>query len=299
MNMIVSGGRGFIGSHLVPALQAAGHTVAVWSRTPEEEKRAGVRAFAWDPATGPPSAESLAGVDAVINLAGEPVAHKWSDEVKKKIRESRVVGTRNLVGAMGAAGVKVLVCSSATGFYGDRGDEELTEESAPGNSFLSGVCKEWEAEAERATALGVRVVRVRTGMVLGSGGGALARLVTAFKTKMGGKLGSGAQWMPWIHMADLTGLYRYCAEREVSGAFNGTSPNPVRNETFTEALGDALGEPTKMTIPEFALKMMFGEMSEVMLASQRVLPVATLAAGFTYQFPEVGAAVRNALEGAK
>lgn len=296
MNIIVSGGRGFIGSHLVPALQSAGHTVSVWSRTPEQEKRPGVRAFHWDPVAGTPSAESLAGVDAVINLAGEPVAHKWSDDVKKKIRESRVLGTRHLVDAMATAGVKVLVCSSATGYYGDRGDEELTEQSAPGNSFLSGVCREWEAEADRASAFGVRVSRIRTGMVLGSGGGALARLVTAFKTKMGGKLGSGTQWMAWIHMADLTGLYRFCAERDVSGVFNGTAPNPVRNETFTEALGEAMGEPTKISIPEFALKMMFGEMSEVMLASQRVLPVAAQAAGYEFQFPEVGAAVKNALE---
>jgi uncharacterized protein (TIGR01777 family) len=286
MKIMISGGRGFIGSHLVTALQQAGHTVSVWSRTAD---------VVWDPVAGVPPAESLVGVDAVINLAGEPVAHRWTDDSKKKIRDSRVLGTRHLVQGLQGTAVKVLVNSSATGYYGDRGEEELTEQSAPGASFLSGVCTEWEAEADEAAKLGIRVVKVRTGMVLGAGGGALARLVTAFKTKMGGKLGSGTQWMPWIHMADLTGIFRFAAEGDVSGVLNGTAPNAVRNEAFTEALGEAMGEPAKMTIPEFALKMMFGEMSEVMLASQRVAPEATLASGYQFQFSEVGAAVRDAL----
>lgn len=295
MNIIVSGGRGFIGSHLVPALQSAGHAVSIWSRTPDSAAK--VRTHVWDPVIGPPPVESLEGIDVVINLAGEPVAHRWSDELKKKIRDSRVLGTRHLVEGLERAAVKpkVLVNSSATGYYGDRGEETLTEQSAAGKSFLSGVCVEWEAEADRAATLGMRVVKVRTGMVLASGGGALARLVTAFKTKMGGKLGSGAQWMAWIHMADLIGIFRYAAEHEVSGVMNGTAPHPVRNDAFTEALGEALGEPSKISIPEFALKMMFGEMAEVMLSSQKVIPDATEAAGYAFQFPEIGPAMRNAL----
>jgi uncharacterized protein (TIGR01777 family) len=293
MKITVSGGRGFIGSHLVAALQEAGHAVSVLSRTANNSGN--VPTFVWDPGAGLPPAESLAGADAVINLAGEPVAHRWTDEVKKKIRDSRVLGTRHLVEGMGQAAVKVLVSASATGYYGDRGEEELTEQSARGDSFLSGVCEEWEAAADGAAKLGIRVVKLRTGMVLGAGGGALARLVTAFKTKMGGKLGSGTQWMPWIHMADLTGIFRFAAEGEISGVLNGTAPNAVRNDAFTDALGEALGEPTKISIPEFALKMMFGEMSEVMLASQHVIPENTLASGYQFQFSEVGAAVRSAL----
>jgi uncharacterized protein (TIGR01777 family) len=293
MKIMISGGRGFIGSHLVTALQEAGHSVSVWSRTADGSGK--VPAFVWDPVAGVPPAESLAGVDAVINLAGEPVAHRWTDDLKKKIHDSRVLGTRNLVRGLEGTSVKVLVNSSATGYYGDRGEEQLTEQSAPGTGFLSGVCTEWEAAADEAGKLGVRVVKVRTGMVLGANGGALARLVTAFKTKMGGKLGSGTQWMPWIHMSDLTGIFRFAAEGKVSGVLNGTAPNAVRNEEFTEALGEAMDEPTKLSIPEFALKMMFGEMSEVMLASQHVMPEATLASGYQFQFSEVGAAVRNAL----
>jgi hypothetical protein len=298
MNIIVGGGRGFIGSHLVPALIAGGHSVTVWSRTPQEENRPGVGAFYWNPMDGPPPLESLEGIDAVINLAGESVAHKWTDEVKKKIHDSRVLGTRHLIAAVAALShrPKVLVSSSATGYYGDRGEEELTEDSAPGASFLAGVCREWESEAESASALGLRVVKIRTGMVVGSGGGALTRLTTAFRTKMGGKLGTGKQWMAWIHVADLAALFQFAVEREVSGVFNGTAPNPVRNEAFTEALGEALDAPTKVTVPEFALKMLFGEMSEVMLASQRVLPKATEGAGFAFRFPEIGPALEDAVK---
>jgi uncharacterized protein (TIGR01777 family) len=247
---------------------------------------------------GPPQLESLEGIDAVMHLAGESVAHKWTEDVKKRIHDSRVLGMRHLNEAIAQFDrrPKVLVCSSATGFYGDRGEEELTERSAPGTGFLAGVCQEWEREADKASDLGLRVVKIRTGMVLGNGGGALARLTAAFRSKMGGKLGSGKQWMSWIHIADLAELYRFAAEREVSGVFNGTAPHPVRNEDFTHELGEALDAPTKVTVPEFALKMMFGEMSEVMLASQRVLPQATEAAGFAFRFPEVGPALKDAVQ---
>jgi uncharacterized protein (TIGR01777 family) len=298
MNIIVSGGRGFIGSHLVPALIAGGHSVTVWSRTPQEEKRPGVGAYYWSAAEAPPPLESLEGIDAVVHLAGESVAHKWTDEVKKKIHESRVLGTRHLNEALAKLSVKpkVLVCAAATGYYGDRADEELTEESAPGTGFLAGVCQDWEHEADGASALGLRVVKLRTGMVLAHGGGALARLTHAFRTKMGGKLGSGKQWMPWVHMADLVALYQLALDSEIAGVFNATSPNPVRNEDFTHALGDAMGEPTKVTVPEFALKMLFGEMSEVLLASQRVLPKATEAAGFTFRYPEIADTLRDTVK---
>ena len=299
MNILVTGGRGFLGSFLVPDLIAAGHSVAVLSRTPAEEKRLQVEAFHWDPIQGPPPAESLVNADVIIHLAGEGVAHKWSDELKKKIRDSRVIGTRNLIDGISLLSVKpkALICSSATGYYGDRGEEALTETSLPGDTFLSEVCVDWEREADSASALGVRVVKIRTGMVLASEGGALARLISAFKTKMGGKLGSGKQWMSWIHIADIVGLYRFAAEHDVAGVLNGTSPNPVRNETFTEVLAAELDQPAKLSIPEFALKMLFGEMSEVMLASQRVIPEATLNAGYAFAFPEIAPALQDCVRG--
>jgi len=300
MNIIISGGRGFIGTQMVPALIAAGHVVTVWSRTPQEEKRAGVGAYYWNPVEGPPQPESLEKIDVVIHMAGESVAQKWNPEVKARIRESRVIGTRNLV-----AGIekmldrpKALVCSSATGFYGDRDDEVLTEESAPGSGFLSDVCQEWEKEADQAAQLGLRVVKIRTGMVVGAGGGAVNRLIPTFKAKMGGKLGSGKQWMPWIHMRDIVGIYQFAAERDVFGVLNGTAPNPVRNEEFTEAFGSALEEPWKLQVPEFALKMMFGEMADVVLSSQRVLPEATLAAGYQFRFTDIHAALNDVLKAA-
>ena len=297
MNIIVSGGRGFIGKTLVPELQSAGHTVAVWSRSPEEETRAGVRAFAWDPVAGPPPAESLEGMDAVIHLSGESVAHKWTPEVKKKIRTSRIEGTRNLVSAIARLDIKpkALICASATGYYGDRGEEELVEFSAAGRGFLADLCQDWEREAGAATELGVRVVKIRTGMVLGAGGGALARLVPAFQTKMGGKLGSGKQWMPWIHLSDISGLYRHAVEHDAEGVWNGTAPHPCRNEEFTEVLGNALEQPTKLSVPEFALKMMFGEMADMMLCSQKVRPQAAELAGYPFRFPEIGPALQDAV----
>lgn len=291
MNIVVSGGTGFIGSRLRPALEAAGHTVRVWSRSGQDGS------LKWDPVSGIPPEGSLDGVDAVVYLSGESVAKRWNDELKKKIRDSRVKGVGHLIDGISAAAHKprVLVCSSATGYYGDRGEEELVETSAPGDSFLAGVCQEWERAADRAMEIGLRVVKIRTGVVLGSGGGAVDRLVSAFKSKMGGKLGSGKQWMPWIHMSDSVGIYKFAVENEVSGVLNGTAPHPARNEALTEALGQVMGEPTKMTVPEFALKMMFGEMSEVLLGSQKVLPEATLKSGYEFRYTDVKSALQDAV----
>lgn len=298
MKIIVSGGAGFIGSKLVAALASAGHSVAIWSRGSKGGVPAGVETFVWNPAAGPPPPESLEGMDAVIHLAGENLAHRWTDELKKKIRDSRVLGTRNLVEGIAKAAnrPKALICSSATGYYGDRGEEELTESSAPGGGFLAEVCAAWEREADAATKLGVRVVKMRTGMVLGSGGGALEKLVPAFQSRMGGRLGSGKQWVPWVHMTDIVGLYKRAAESDMEGVVNGTAPHPVRNAELTEALGSVLDVATKVAVPEFALKMMFGEMAEVMLASQKVLPVAAQKAGYSFQFAHVAEALREAVK---
>ncbi len=172
----------------------------------------------------------------------------------------------------------------------------MVETSGPGHSFLAGVCQEWEQEADHAAGLGMRVVKIRTGVVLGAGGGAVERLVSAFKSKMGGKLGSGKQWMPWIHMNDIVGIYRFALEHDITGVFNGVAPHPARNEALCEALGQVLGEPSKMSVPEFALKMMFGEMSEVLLASQKVLPEATLKSGYEFLYTDVKSALQEAVK---
>ena len=240
---------------------------------------------------------SLDGVDAVIHLAGEPIAQRWNDDVKRKIRESRTTGTRNLVQALSTARRRpaVLVCGSAIGYYGSRGEEILTESSAPGSGFMADVCVAWEKEADLAESLGIRLVKLRTGMVLGANGGALAKMIPPFKAGMGGKLGHGDQWISWVHLDDLVGIVQHALENPVHGPVNGTSPNPVTNADFTKALGHALSRPAVVPIPAFTLKFMFGEMSEVMLASQRVLPKAAETSGYTFRYPDVEPALANIL----
>jgi uncharacterized protein (TIGR01777 family) len=255
----------------------------------------GVQLFVWDAMKGAPPAESLDGVDAVIHLAGEPIAQRWNDETKQKIKESRTVGTRNLVQALASMPTRpaVLINGSAIGFYGSRGDEMLTEESAPGSGFMAEVCVAWEKEADAAAPLGIRLVKLRTGMVLGAHGGALAKMLPPFKAGMGGKLGSGDQWMSWIHLDDLVGIIQHALENPMQGAVNGTSPNPVTNAEFTKALGHAVSRPAVVPMPAFTLKFMFGEMSEVMLASQRILPKVAEGAGYQFRYPAVEEALAN------
>ena len=189
----------------------------------------------------------------------------------------------------------MLVCGSAIGIYGSRGDEILTESSAPGNDYLAEVCQEWEKQAAKAESLGIRVARIRTGIVLGKGGGALEKMLPPFKAFVGGKIGSGKQWMSWIHLDDLVGIICHALVNPMNGAFNGTAPNPVTNAEFTSELAGALGRPALFPVPAFALKAMFGEMSEMLLGGQRVLPKATEAAGYRFQYPELGPALRNIL----
>ena len=225
MKVAVTGASGFIGSALCDALRARGHGVITVGRSSGERR--------WDPLSGP---APLEGVDVVVHLAGEPVAEgRWSESKCALIRDSRVIGTRNLVAGLKAARARALVCASATGYYASRGDEVLTEDSAPGGDFLAGVCKEWEAEAEKS---GVRTVRVRIGIVLGPGG-ALDKMLTPFKLGLGGRLGDGRQWMSWIHRDDLVALLIRAAEQDtVSGPLLGTSPNPATNADFTPTLVD-------------------------------------------------------------
>jgi len=275
MKALVTGGSGFVGRQLLPLLD---HPI-VLSRNLERAQRAigplSGRILPWDPMDGPPPPEAFDGIDVVIHLAGESVAEgRWTKAQKNRIRESRVVGTRHLVEGIRRASHRppVLVSASAVGYYGDRGEEELTERSTPADDFLADVCVAWEKEALAAESLGVRVATVRTGIVLGHGG-ALAKMLTPFKFGAGGPLGNGRQWMPWIHVRDLARLFVHAATTDtIHGAINGTSPHPERNLDFTKSLGRALCRPAFMPAPYLGLRLLFGEFADVLFASQKVIP---------------------------
>jgi hypothetical protein len=296
VKVIVTGASGFLGSRLVERLLHEGHHVHVLGRARKRGLPAEVGFSVWDAMTGPPAVESIEGADAVIHLAGEPVAQRWSETVKRRIMDSRRLGTKHLVQGLSHAGrkPKVLVSASASGYYGDRGDETLTESSEPGSGFLPDVCIQWEKQALAASRLSIRVAMVRSGIVLGKGGGALARMLPPFRMGVGGKLGSGQQWMSWVHVDDLISLFVFAMERDgVIGAMNGVSPGAVRNSEFTRELAAAVHRPAVFPAPQFALKLMFGEMAEIILDSQRILPKAAEEAGFRFAYPELRGALRE------
>ncbi|MBK6847766.1 MAG: TIGR01777 family protein [Proteobacteria bacterium] len=293
MQALITGGTGLLGRELLAHLRDA----VVLSRDPARcsGTRGVGRALRWDPAAEPAPLEGLQGIDVVFNLAGESVAEgRWTEEKKRRIRDSRVMGTRNLVAGLRALGrpPAVFVSASAVGYYGDRGDEELDETSTGGRGFLAEVCAEWEREALAAEALGIRVVCVRIGIVLAQGGGALARMLTPFKLGAGGRLGSGKQWMPWIHLDDVVGVLVHASRTAaVRGAINAVSPHPVTNAEFTRALGHAVHRPAFLPVPKTALRIAFGELSEVLLASQRVLPRVAERTGYTFKHPALDRAL--------
>jgi uncharacterized protein (TIGR01777 family) len=299
MKALVTGGTGFVGPRLLRLLDQP----VVVSRNPERARRSvghlAGRIIRWDPLEGPPPPEAFADVDVVYHLAGESVAEgRWTAAQKARIRDSRVIGTRHLVLGIAQAAHKprVLVSASAVGYYGDRGDEELTESALPANDFLADVCVEWEREALAARSSGVRVVTARTGIVLGAGGGALAKMLTPFKLGAGGPLGNGRQWMPWVHVADLARLYVHAADHaEIDGPMNAVAPNPVRNSEFTRALGRQLHRPAFMPAPYIGLRLLFGEFAKVLFASQRVIPRVALDTGFMFQYPDIAEALREIL----
>jgi uncharacterized protein len=298
MNVTVTGASGFLGTRLLDRLLRDGHSLHILGRKRKQGLPAAVKFSSWDAVHAEAPLESLAGADAVIHLAGEPVAQRWNADVKRRIRESRSTGTRHLVRAIGKLSrrPRVLISASAGGYYGDRGEEVLTESSAPGHDFLAEVCKEWEREARAAEVFGVRVAMVRIGLVLGTEGGALKQMLTPFRLGVGGRLGSGEQWMPWIHIDDLIEMFVFALDRTVSGPLNGAAPQPVRNAQFTAALARTIHRPAIFPVPRFALKLMFGEMAEIVFASQRMFPKVAEAAGFQFKFVALEAALADLLK---
>jgi uncharacterized protein len=280
MNVAVTGASGFLGRALAERLRASRHTVTAISLRTQ------------------PQAEVFAGCQAVVNLAGEPVAQRWTAAVRERISNSRIQGTRSLVTVLRRHPPAVLVSASAVGYYGARGDEILTEDSPPSSDFLGQLALGWEQEAHAAEQFGVRVVTPRIGVVLGRGGGALAQMLLPFRLGVGGRLGNGEQWMPWIALSDLVSLIEFAIEdAALSGPVNAVAPNPVTNAAFTRELGTALHRPTIFPVPAFALKILFGEMSQILLGGQRVIPQAALRAGFHFRFPDLSDALRHIVAG--
>jgi len=295
MRIAITGATGFIGSSLVASLEADGHTVQRLTRHPQRPND-----VAFDPARQLLDPHALEGVDAVVHLAGEVVAQRWTGAAKRRIRESRVDGTRLVAGTIAALAEKpkVLVSGSAIGYYGDRGDELLTEASAPGDDFLAEVCRAWEGAADAARAAGVRVVHPRTGVVLDRHGGALARMLPPFRLGLGGPTGSGRQWVSWISLADAVAGLRFAIDEvAIEGAMNLASAEPVTNRELTSALGRALNRPAVIPTPPIALRLVYREMADAtLMASQRAFPVVLQRNGFSFRHPTIDVAMRAALE---
>lgn len=293
MDIAITGSTGLIGEALRASLLADGHRVVRVVR----RAASGPDEIRWDPAAGQLDPADLAGLDAVVHLAGEGIAEKrWTDAQKRRILTSRTEGTGLVARAMaecGADGPRVLVSGSAIGWYGDRGDEQLTEASAAGTGFLADVCRQWEAAADPAREAGVRVAHARTGIVLDPDGGVLAKQLPLFRIGLGGRIGGGHQYMSWIAIEDEVAALRFLVDHDLEGPVNLTAPNPVTNRAFTEALGAALHRPTVVPVPGFGPKLLFGGelVDELLLASQRVVPGRLEEAGFTFAQPELGPAL--------
>lgn len=301
MEVVVTGSSGLIGTALAPALARAGHRMVRMVRS----RPAGSDALGWDPGAGTIDAAGLEGVGAVVHLAGEGIGTKrWTEAQKARIRDSRVTGTTLLAETLAklTRPPGVLVSGSAIGIYGDRGEETLTEDSPPGGGFLAEVCRAWEGATSSAEQAGIRVVHLRTGIVLSATGGALKKMLTPFRLGLGGKMGSGRQWMSWITLDDEVGaIVHLLGEGAPAGPVNATAPNPVRNAELTKALGDALGRPTALPVPKAGLRLLLGgEMAEqLLLGGQRVLPNRLLGSGYAFQADEIGLALERALGNAR
>jgi uncharacterized protein len=298
MNVTVSGATGRVGRHLVAALKARGDDVIALSRDPDKAgERLGVKAYAWDLKNEAVPKEALVGRDAVVHLAGEDVGQRWNKETKAEILDSREQGTRNMVHSIFETKPRpaTFICASAAGYYGDRGDDIVTEADPPGSDWLSEVCARWERQADTAK-VGTRMVLVRTGIVLDAEGGALAKMLPPFKAGVGGPIGSGKQYMPWIHRDDLIGIYLAALDHpSFNGAINASAPEPATNKEFARALGRVLKRPAVAPVPGVAIKLMYGEMAQIVLKGVRMVPGRAAELGYEFRHPDLEEALRDTL----
>ena len=301
MKVLITGATGTIGKAVCEELLARGDEVVGLSRDPERARQGApqITWHAWSPTEERPPGEAFDGVDGVVNLVGEPIAQRWTDEAKRKILESRETGTKNLVAAMITAPRKpaVLVSGSAVGYYGDRGDDLVDESDGPGETFDADVCVAWEAAAREAESAGVRLAIIRTGLLLTDDAGLLEQLLLPFKLGVGGPVAGGANYMPWISLEDEVGLILHALDSDAaSGVYNATAPNPVTNREFSKALGRALGRPAVVPVPKLAIKLLYGsELGEVVTGGQRALPRRAQDEGFAFHFSEIDAALMDAI----
>ena len=300
--VLVTGGTGFIGSRVCDTLHEKDYAVRVVSRDPERAKtklNSVKDIYTWNPEKNQLPSEATSDVQAVIHLAGETITGWWNADKKRRIRDSRVLSTRNLVASFASSDTKpdVLVCASAIGLYGGSGDEIFTENTPAGTDFLAEVCQEWETEAKKASEYGIRVVMIRIGLVLGIGGGLLGQVLPPFKMGVGGRLGSGNQWMSWIHVDDVIGIVLHAMEnKDIEGALNATAPAPVRNIEFTKTLGSVLNKPAIFPVPVFGLKLLMGEFANFVVLSQNVLPKKTEESGYEFQYRTLESALKDLLQ---
>ena len=297
MKILIGGSHGLVGTALIKSLESQGHEIFRLVRHAPSSKTE----VEWSPDRYSIALARIEGFDAVVNLAGESIAEgRWTDDKKRRIRESRVKGTKLLGDALANLTVppKTFVCASAIGYYGNRGDEILTESSAPGDDFLSKVCREWEEATALATEKGIRVVNARFGIILDTEGGALKKMLPPFRMGVGGKIGSGKQWMSWIALDDVVDALNFALLQDaLRGPVNFVAPNPVTNAEFTKALGGVLSRPTIFPIPAFAIKLIFGEMGEaLLLGSERVAPQRLIAGGYEFRYSQIDQALSHILE---
>jgi uncharacterized protein len=300
VNVTITGATGLIGGGIVRALQARGDAVSVLTRDPGRARGAlgDVEAHAWRPHEEPAPTAALTGRDAVVHLAGEPVAQRWNDASRRAIRESREIGTRNLVAGLAAAEDRpgVLVSASGIDYYGPRGDEPVTEDAAPGDDFLAQVCVAWEREAAAAREHGVRVAMLRTAVVLDQAGGALSKMLPFFRLGIGGPVAGGRQYMPWIHADDIVGLYLAVVDGvDWEGPVNACAPEPVTNRDFSRALGRALHRPAFAPVPALAVRLLYGDMAEIVTTGQRAVPTRALERGYAFRHTDLELALRDAV----
>ena len=294
MKILITGGLGFVGTNLSDYLLEKGHAVIAVGRAANQNRIIADNYQYISADTTQPGdwQKALGDVDAVVNLAGKSIFKRWSETYKKQIYASRILTTRNVVDALPADRSVVLCSASGAGYYGNRGDDLLNEDEKSGNDFLASVSVDWEAEALKATAKGIRAALMRFGVILGRGGGALAKMIPAFKAFVGGPIGSGRQWFPWMHLTDLMAAILFvCEQSQVNGPLNFCAPNPVTNRELADTLGEVLGRPTFMPAPAFMVRAVLGEFGNVLLDSQRTIPARLLSHGFEFRYPDIRSAI--------